>query len=116
MSARVVRVAAMAVFFAVGIPGMIVSSIAGNTGAGVTFGSIGAVAALVLLAVTSVATGRIPPTSLSANAPAPRAGSDAEAEAVEARVSELVAAGADEAKLRDLVGTAVRLGRSLGPG
>ena len=61
MSAKAVRVAAMVVFFGVGIPGMIVSSINDNTGAGVTFGIIGAVAAIVLLAVTTVTTGRLSP-------------------------------------------------------
>ncbi|MCU1453540.1 MAG: hypothetical protein JWN46_1686 [Acidimicrobiales bacterium] len=114
MSARVVRMGAMIVFFAVGIPGMIVSSIANNTGAGVTFGIIGAIAAVVLLAVTTVTTGRIPPTALSVGTPSPTSSVDeADAEALEAKVAALVASGADEDQVRSLVGAAVRLGRSL---
>lgn len=116
MSARFLRVAAMVVFFVVGIPGMIVSSINDNTGAGVTCGIIAAIAAIVLLAVTTVTTGRIPPTVLTTPPPASTSAAtvdDAEAEALEARVVALVAGGADEDAVRDLVRAAVHLGRAV---
>ena len=118
MSARVVRAVALGTFFLFGIPGMIISSINDNTGAGVTCGIIGAIAAIVLLAVTAATTGRIPPTAVSAPGTDPRragapAAGEAEAEALEDKVATLVAAGADETQVRALVGDAVRLGRTL---
>ena len=79
-----------------GIAGMIVSSIADNNGAALTFGVITAVAVLVLVAVTAAAPGLV---------------SDADAERLEARIQQLVAAGADEGQVRDLVRDARRLGR-----
>lgn len=79
-----------------GIAGMIVSSIAEANGAALTFGVITAVAVLVLVAVTAAAPGPV---------------SDADAERLEARIQQLVAAGADEGQVRDLVRDARRLGR-----
>ena len=79
-----------------GIAGMIVSSIADNNGAALTFGVITAVAVLVLVAVTAAA---------------PEPVSDADAERLEARIQQLIAAGADEGQVRDLVRDARRLGR-----
>jgi hypothetical protein len=73
---------------------MIVSSIADNSGAAVTFGVITAVAVLVLIAVTA-AGGRAP--------------SEADAARLEASIQDLVASGADEAAVRDLVRDARRL-------
>lgn len=106
----------MAVFFALGIPGMIVASVNDNVGAVVTFGLLTVPFVFVLLAVTAVTTGRLAPTATSG-----RGGSDsssgaaldeAEAEALEARVQALVAAGADEAEVRELVRSALRMARS----
>jgi hypothetical protein len=116
MSPKAVRIAAMAVFFAIGIPGMIVTSINGNAGAAVTFGLLTVPFVLVLLAVTAVTTGRLPPTEMSAppaGGPAPGSTLDEEeAEALEARVHALVARGADEQEVRDLVRSALRMARS----
>ena len=77
-----------------GIAGMIVSSIADNSGAAVTFGVITANAVLVLIAVT--AAGPSPPT-------------EEDAARLEQRIQDLVAAGADEDAVRDLVRQARRL-------
>ena len=99
----------MAVFFAVAIPGMIIASINDNSGAAVTFGLLAAAAALALLAVTAVTTPRLPPDVVGRNGTGQA--SEAEAEALEARVQALVAAGVDEDELRDLVRRAVRVAR-----
>ena len=80
---------------ALGIAGMIVSSINDNTGAALTFGLVTAVAVLCLIVATAVA-GRP---------------DEAHAARVEELVGEVVAQGADEATVRRLVGEAVRLGR-----
>ena len=100
--ARLIRRAAAAVFVA-GIAGMIIGSLAdNNNGAVVTAGLCTAVAALVLLAVNAV------------SGPAgSRAPDEVQAELVERHVAELVAAGADEAAVRDLVRASVKLGRSV---
>ena len=82
---------------AAGIPGIIAGSIAGNDAVAITFGAITAVGAFGLILVTAVTT----PRSV-----------DATGEAVESRIAELVAAGADETELRALVADAVRLGTS----
>jgi hypothetical protein len=76
-----------------GIAGMIVSSIAESNGAAVTFGIITAVAVLVLIAVTAAG---------------PRPMSDEDAAALEASIQQLVASGADESAVRDLVRRARR--------
>lgn len=111
MAPTSLRWAALAVFFVVGIPGMIVSSIRDNNGAAATFGLLAAVAALVLLAVTAATTGRLDPDDGYGE----RGGSvDAKGrsgEQLEGRIAGLVAAGADEAEVRALVGDAVRFGR-----
>ena len=90
---------------AAGVAGMIATSIVGRNGAAITFGLVTAVAVLCSMVATAV----------TAASPG-RTGEPSDAEevgaAVEARVAELVAAGADEAAVRDLVGEAVRLGRS----
>jgi len=92
--------------FVVGIAGMIIGSIAhNNNGVVVTSGLVTATAALVLLAVNAV-TVAAPAVS---GAPAV---DEVLAARVEHRVGELVATGADESELRDLVRDAIRLGRS----
>ena len=94
MSAVAVRRAVLAVCV-LGIAGMIVSSIADNTGAALTAGLVTAVAVLCAIVATAV------------GGPA----DEEQAARVEAGVQELVAAGADEAAVRRLVGEAVRLGK-----
>jgi len=109
MSPKVMRVSAMAVFFAVGIPGMIVASINDNSGAAVTFGLIGVGAALALLAATAVTTPRLPPQAMGRTEAL--AVDEAEAEALEAQIQTLVSSGVDEGAVRDLVRRAVHMAR-----
>jgi hypothetical protein len=78
-----------------GIAGMIVSSIADNSGAALTFGVVTAVAVLVLIAVT---------------ASGPRPIAEEDAAELERAIRGLVAAGADEVEVRDLVRRARKLG------
>lgn len=114
MSERNVRRVVIVVFVG-GIAGMIVGSIADNNGAAITFGLITAVAALGLILVTSV-TVDAPGQRASTDRPAATTVDESAARSVEARVESLVAGGADEAVIRDLVRDAVRLGRSIAPG
>jgi cobalamin synthase len=105
MSLRVLRWAVIAICV-VGIAGMIIGSIAdNNNGVVVTFGLITAVSIIVLMAVAA--------TARSAESRRGEVDESLAAE-VEDRVQAMVAAGADEAAVRDLVGRAVRLGRSRG--
>jgi hypothetical protein len=83
---------------------MVVGSIMDNNGTAITFGIITAVAALALILTTALISGQ----------PADRF-DDERAEAVEARIVQLVADGADEAAVRDLVRDAVVLGRTARP-
>jgi hypothetical protein len=106
MTLRVLRWAVIAICV-VGIAGMIIGSIAdNNNGVVVTFGLITAVSIIVLMAVATTA------RSLEAKQAAAAEVDEALAEEIEARVQSLVANGADEATVRDLVRHAVRLGRS----
>jgi hypothetical protein len=85
-----------------GIAGMIVSSIADNNGAAMTFGLVIAVAVLCLMVATSVTgEGRVAAESHLAVL----------SDQVEERVSSLVEHGAEEQQVRDLVRAAVKLGR-----
>ncbi len=105
MTLRVLRWAVIAICV-VGIAGMIIGSIAdNNNGVVVTFGLITAVSIIVLMAVAA--------TARSAENRRGEVDESLAAE-VEDRVQAMVAAGADEAAVRDLVGRAVRLGRSRG--
>ncbi len=105
MTLRVLRWAVIAICV-VGIAGMIIGSIAdNNNGVVVTFGLITAVSIIVLMAVATTA------RSLEAKQTAAAEVDEALAEEIEARVQALVAAGADEASLRDLIGKATRLHR-----
>ena len=92
------------VVFVGGIAGMVVGSIMDNNGTAITFGIITAVAALSLILTTALIAGQ----------PADRF-DDERAEAVEARIQQLVADGADESDLRELVRDAVVLGRTARP-
>jgi hypothetical protein len=106
LSPRVIRRIVLVIFVGA-IGGMVGGSIADNNGIAVTFGLISAVAALGLILVTSVTTGPNGPSF------APPAAFDEEAAvAMEARIEALVAEGADETVVRDLIREAVRLGRS----
>jgi multisubunit Na+/H+ antiporter MnhB subunit len=98
MSPRAVRRIVIAVCVA-GIGGMIAGSIADNNGAAMTAGLVTAVAILCLIVATAVTT-------------SPPAGAEGAAVEVEDAVEGLVAGGADEAEVRELVRRAVRLGRA----
>jgi len=83
------------------VAGMIVFSIRENIGAAMTAGTLGAIASLCLITGTAIHVG------------ATGGGSgDGLAADVEARVRELVAAGADQQAARRIVRNAVRLGQS----
>jgi len=102
MTASRVRSLVLVVFVG-GIAGMIVGSIADNNGTAITFGLVTAVAALCLVLTTAVQHG--PVVHFDEHA----------AGELEARIGELVDAGADEQQVRDLVRDAVALGRSGRP-
>jgi len=97
---RLIKFVCFGLFLA-GIPAIIVSSIRGNNeGWVLTFGMITAVAALILIAVSSVTTTkRID------------AFNDVRAEQVEQRVQQLVQAGANEDDVRALVRDSINLAR-----
>lgn len=100
MSLRVLRTLCAAVFVC-GIAGLIISSVAGNNnGIVLTIGMTTAVAAIALLAASSVA--RREPID---------AFEEADAERLEGQVQVLVDAGAPEVQVRNLVRDAMRLGR-----
>jgi hypothetical protein len=109
MSPRRIRRVVWLVFLG-GIAGMIAGSIADNNGMAITFGLLTAVAAVGLILVSSVA----PPGSFHKRQydKGSEGFDEATAADVEARIAELVAAGADESTVRQLVQQAVHLGRS----
>ena len=94
---------ACAVAFVSCIAGLIVSSIAGNNeGWVLSVGMVGAAAAIVLIVVSLVSSQQRLP-----------AFNDALAESVENRVQALVAAGANEQQVREIVRDSIHLGRGL---
>jgi hypothetical protein len=117
------------VVFVGGIGGMILGSILDNNGVAITFGLVTATAAVGLILVTAVA----PPgslrrpagdrssgsdsasdSSLDANrssGPDPDTDVDAAGALIEEQVDLLVAAGADERELRELVRRSIAFGR-----
>jgi hypothetical protein len=100
MSLRALRTICAAIFIC-GIAGLIISSVAGNNnGIVLTVGLTTAVAAIALLAASSVA--RREPID---------AFEEAEAERLESQVQQLIDAGAPETDVRNLVREAMRLGR-----
>jgi hypothetical protein len=110
LSLRTVRRATLVVCV-VGIAGMIVTSALNHNGAAITFGIITAIAIVCSMVATSVASsittaGDV--TGVDVTAPP-----DALAAIVEQQVVAIVDAGADEEAVRQLVGEAVRLGRTL---
>ena len=101
---RVIRLLCI-VCFVGGIASMIAASLADNNiGAVLTAGSISAIAAIVLLAVSTVAT-----TQRSAEF------DEADAEILETNIRRIVDAGANETNVRDLVRRAIELGRRTRP-
>jgi hypothetical protein len=119
VSVRAVRITTLLVCGA-GIVGMIVTSILDHNGAAITFGLVTAVAVLCSMVAKAVAADT--KRAIEAAAPAPTAGSvpsaatESLAAVVESHVEAVVARGASETAIRQLVGEAVRLGRTLGPG
>lgn len=108
MRLEVLRAVVMAVS-AAGIAGMIVGSVAGNNnGAVVTCGLVTAVGILVLMAVTAATRG----AAAAGGAAGGNGYDDVLAARVEDRIQAVLAHGADEGAVRDLVRDAVRLGRS----
>jgi hypothetical protein len=101
--ARVVRWVVIAVCV-VGVGGIIVGSIADNNAVALTFGLVTAVAVVCLMVVTAVT----PSVATSKSA----AFDERQAARVEHLVGRLVADGAPEEAVRQLVGEAVRLGQS----
>jgi len=101
MTPRVVRLIVIVVNV-IGIAGMIVGSIADNNGIAITFGLVTAVAALCLIVATATGGPDAFRRALAFDA-------DTAAE-LEARIGDVVGAGADETSVRDLVRLAVRLG------
>jgi hypothetical protein len=113
MSATTMRWVALAIFVA-SIAGMIVSSVGDNNGAAVRFGLVAASAAVALISVTAATTGRLPPDDgyrPSVAGAVAGAGDEAAAADLEARITALIEAGADETAVRSLVGQAIRFGR-----
>jgi membrane protein required for beta-lactamase induction len=112
-SLRVVRRTTLSIC-AAGIAGMIVTSALNHNGAAITFGIVTAVAILCSMVATAVA-GDISghPGKGAGAVDDVDAPSDALAAIVEAQVQGLVHGGADEEAVRQLVGEAVRLGRTL---
>lgn len=101
MSARAVRRVVVAVC-AVGIAGMIAGSVADDNDVALTFGLLTAAAVACLMVATAVGAGA-----------GPAAGplDEEQARRVEDLIGDLVAGGAEEARVRELVAEAVRLGR-----
>lgn len=101
-SLRVIRIVCAATFVA-SIAGLIISSIAGNNaGWVISIGLVAVSAAVVLMIASLVGSNRRLPEF-----------SDARAEEVERIVTRLVAAGADENEVRDLIRASVQLGQGL---
>ena len=100
LSLRAIRIAC-AVVFVCGIAGIIVSSVNGNNeGWVISIGLTTTLAAIALIIASTVAVRqRI------------HVFDDVAAEQLEARIAQLIAAGADETALRDVVRQAIELGR-----
>ena len=101
--AAAVRAATIAVSGA-GIVGMIIGSIADNNGVAITFGLLTAAAVLCLITTSAVA----PPRRA-------RAISESDAEGLETAIQALVADGADEDAIRQLVRKAIDASRARDP-
>ncbi len=97
VTARAVRRVVIAVCV-VGIAGMIVGSVADDNDVALAFGLLTAAAVACLMVASAVAG-------------APGGDDEIQGQRVEGLIAELVAAGADESRVRALVAEAVRLGR-----
>lgn len=104
MSLRAIR-RLVAITCLAAIGGMIAASVADNDAAAMTAGSVAAITVLCLLVATSA-------TRVGSGTNADPAHDEALGAHLEAQVAALVEAGADEREVRDLVATAVRLGRT----
>src|SRR5579864_3904249 len=126
VSSRLVRRTAVVVC-AGGIAGMIVSSVLDHNGAAITFGLVTAAAVLCSMVATAVAAdaarqaggGAVArasgePPGAPAGVPAATPVDEDQARLVETLVEGLVAAGAEEVSVRELVRQSVRLGRPRG--
>ena len=109
LSLRAVRRATISVCVA-GIAGMIVTSALDHSGAALTFGIVTAIAILCSMVATSVTADAARRSAPDDDVDAP---ADALAERVEQAIRSLTDDGVDETALRQLVGEAVRLGRTL---
>jgi hypothetical protein len=107
VSARAVRRVVVAVCV-VGIAGMIAGSVADDNDVALTFGLLTAAAVACLMVATAVGTG-----GAGGGAEAPF--DEDQARRVEDLVGGLVAGGVEEARVRELVAEAVRLGRGAPP-
>ena len=103
MSARAVRRVVVAVCV-VGIAGMIAGSVADDNDVALTFGLLTAAAVACLMVATAVGAG-------TAGGGAGSALDEEQARRVEDLIGDLVAGGAEEARVRELAAEAVRLGR-----
>ena len=104
--ARVVRWVVIGVCV-IGVGGIIAGSVADNNAVALTFGLFTAVAVMCLMVATAVSA----PTSDAA----PASFDEGRAARVEHLVGRLVAEGASEEAVRQLVGEAVRLSQSTAP-
>ena len=120
MSPRAIRRLVVLVFVS-GIAGMIVGSIADNNGVAITFGLLTAAAAVGLILVTAVAgpggfapraaTQSLDATPTTSGVPGAEVDDERAGAAIEDQVAKLVAAGVDEADVRELVRRSVAFGR-----
>ncbi|MDP9075689.1 MAG: hypothetical protein M3N98_16265 [Actinomycetota bacterium] len=108
VSVGAVRITTLVVCGA-GIAGMIVTSALNHNGAAITFGLVTAVAIVCSMVANAVA------ADTERRLGATSAATETLAAVVESQVEAVVAGGADETAVRQLVGEAVRLGRALGP-
>jgi hypothetical protein len=121
MRPRTIRRLVWLVFLG-GIAGMIVGSIADRNGLAITFGLVTAAAAVGLILVTAVAgpdafgkAAHQTPSVSAAPTPSGDSATDEETAArLEAQITGLVAAGADESVVRALVRQSISFGRRSG--
>ncbi len=94
-----------------GVAGMIVTSATHHNGAAITFGLVTAVAVLCQMVATTVLNEAQGAPGAPLGPGAAPSSTDVYAAQLEDAIEALVAAGADEAAVRDLARRAVRLGR-----
>jgi hypothetical protein len=105
-----------AVVSGISVPGMIVTSVTNHTGGVIAFGVAATVAILCMMTASAVLAGAgLSGTGAAGAGPAGGRADEGIARQVEDTVAALVAAGAEEEKLRQLVRESYRLGRTAGP-